>query len=151
MVVRWLERNGSSGNELLIPEIFLHSCRVHPLLVTLRPAVINVGVFIKSDDTTREWTGREREREREWESERERVRERVRESESERERVREREFYFCVSVDRGISQIKHQLDATLCRFYYCRVTLHVSGVKRPSSGILKNWHGGHWYMCYRCR
>jgi len=34
-------------------------------------------------------------------------------------------------------QIKHQLDATLCRFYFCRVTLHVSGVKRPSSGALK--------------
>jgi hypothetical protein len=25
-------------------------------------------------------------------------------------------FYFCVSVHRSISQIKHQLDATLCRF-----------------------------------
>jgi len=24
-------------------------------------------------------------------------------------------------------QMKHQLDATLCRFYFCRVTLHVSG------------------------
>ena len=24
-------------------------------------------------------------------------------------------------------QIKHQLDATLCRFYFYRVTLHVSG------------------------
>ena len=34
-------------------------------------------------------------------------------------------------------QIKHQLDATLCRFYFCGVTLHVSGVKRPSSGVLK--------------
>ena len=31
-------------------------------------------------------------------------------------------FYFCVSVHRSISQIKHQLDATLCRFYFCRVT-----------------------------
>jgi len=29
--------------------------------------------------------------------------------------------------------------------YFCRVTLHVSGVKRPSSGVLKNWHGGPWY------
>jgi len=38
----------------------------------------------------------------------------------------------------GIFQIKYQLDATLCRFYFCRVTLHVSGVKRPSSEILKN-------------
>jgi hypothetical protein len=26
-----------------------------------------------------------------------------------------------------ISQVKNQLDATLCRFYFCRVTLHVSG------------------------
>ena len=50
-----------------------------------------------------------------------------------------------------LSQIKHQIDATLCRFYFCRVTLHVSGVKRPSSGVLKNWHGGHWYVCYGCR
>jgi hypothetical protein len=24
-------------------------------------------------------------------------------------------------------QMKHQLDATLCRFHFCRVTLHVSG------------------------
>ena len=36
-----------------------------------------------------------------------------------------------------ITQIKHQLDATLCRLYFCRVTLHVSGVKHPSSGVLK--------------
>jgi len=35
------------------------------------------------------------------------------------------------------SQIKHHLDATLCRFYFCRVSLHVSGVKRPSSGVFK--------------
>ena len=34
--------------------------------------------------------------------------------------------------------IKHQLDATLCRFYFCRLTLHVSGVRRPSSGVFKN-------------
>ena len=47
------------------------------------------------------------------------------------------EFYFCVSVHRSIGQIKHQLDATLCRFYFCRVTLHISVVKRPSSGVLK--------------
>ena len=33
--------------------------------------------------------------------------------------------------------MKHQLDATLCGFYFCRVTLHVSGVKRPSSGVFK--------------
>ena len=37
----------------------------------------------------------------------------------------------------SISQTKHQLDATLCRFYFCRVTLHVSDVKRPSSGVFK--------------
>ena len=56
-------------------------------------------------------------------------------------------FYFCISVHRSISQIKHLLDATLCKFYFCRVTLHVSGVKRPSSGELKNWQGGPWYRC----
>jgi len=28
-------------------------------------------------------------------------------------------FYFCVSVHRSIGQIKHQLDGTLCRFYFC--------------------------------
>ena len=38
----------------------------------------------------------------------------------------------------SISQMKHQLDATLCRFYFCRGTLHVSGVKRPSSGVFKS-------------
>jgi len=26
-------------------------------------------------------------------------------------------------------------DAKRCRFYYCRLSLHVSGVKRPSSGV----------------
>jgi len=36
-----------------------------------------------------------------------------------------------------IGQIKHQRDATLCRFYFCRLTLHVSGVKCPSTGVLK--------------
>ena len=49
------------------------------------------------------------------------------------------------------NQIKHQVDATLCSFYLCRVTQHVSGVKRPSSGVFKNWHGGPWYRCYSCR
>ena len=48
----------------------------------------------------------------------------------------------CTGQKRGtgynIGQIKHQHDATLCRFYFCRLTLHVSGVKRPSSGVLKN-------------
>ena len=33
--------------------------------------------------------------------------------------------------------MKHQLDATLCMFYFCVVTLHASGVKRPSSGVFK--------------
>ena len=33
--------------------------------------------------------------------------------------------------------MKRQLDATMCRFYFCRVTLHVSGVKRPSLGVFK--------------
>ena len=33
--------------------------------------------------------------------------------------------------------MKHKFDATLCRFYFCRVTLHVSGVERPSSGVFK--------------
>jgi hypothetical protein len=37
----------------------------------------------------------------------------------------------------NLFQMKHQIDATLCRFYFCRVTLHVSGVKRPSSGVFK--------------
>jgi len=27
----------------------------------------------------------------------------------------------------NLSQMKHRLDATLCRFYFCRVTQHVSG------------------------
>jgi hypothetical protein len=26
-----------------------------------------------------------------------------------------------------LGQMKHQLDATLCRFYFCRVTVHVLG------------------------
>ena len=40
-------------------------------------------------------------------------------------------------MHRSICQIKHQRDATRCRFYFCRLTLHVSGFKRPSSGVLK--------------
>ena len=36
-----------------------------------------------------------------------------------------------------ISQIKHQLDATLCRFYFCRVTLHVSGASAHHQEYLK--------------
>ena len=49
--------------------------------------------------------------------------------------------YYAINNICNLGQIKHQLDATLCRFYFCRVTLHVSGFKRPSSGVLKNWHG----------
>jgi len=55
--------------------------------------------------------------------------------------VNERILQLRYKLQRGYltqSQIKHQLDATLCRFYFCRVTLHVSGIKRPSSGVLKN-------------
>ena len=34
---------------------------------------------------------------------------------------------FCEQLHHTISQMKHQLDVTLCRFYFCRVTLYVSG------------------------
>ena len=37
----------------------------------------------------------------------------------------------------GVRQMKHQLDATLCRFYFCRVTLHVSGASAHHQGYLK--------------
>jgi hypothetical protein len=37
----------------------------------------------------------------------------------------------------AISQMKHQLDATLCRFYFCRVTLHVSGASDHHQEHLK--------------
>ena len=33
--------------------------------------------------------------------------------------------------------MKHQLDATLCRFYFCRVTLHVSGASAHHHECLK--------------
>ena len=36
-----------------------------------------------------------------------------------------------------LSQKKHQLDATLCRFYFCRVTLHVSGASAHHQEYLK--------------
>jgi len=36
-----------------------------------------------------------------------------------------------------ISQMKHQLDATLCRFNFCRVTLHVSGASAHHQEYLK--------------
>jgi hypothetical protein len=34
-------------------------------------------------------------------------------------------------------QIKHQLDATLCRIYFCRVTLHVLGASAHHQEYLK--------------
>jgi uncharacterized protein (UPF0276 family) len=40
-------------------------------------------------------------------------------------------------VHHSISQIKHQLDATLCRFYFCGVTLHVSGASAHHQEYLK--------------
>ena len=33
--------------------------------------------------------------------------------------------------------MKHQLDATQCRFYFCRVTLHVSGASAHHQEYLK--------------
>ena len=33
--------------------------------------------------------------------------------------------------------MKHQLDATLCRVYFCRVTLHVSGARAHHQEYLK--------------
>ena len=39
--------------------------------------------------------------------------------------------------DNAVIQMKHQLDATLCRFYFCRVTLHVSGVSAHHQEYLK--------------
>jgi len=36
-----------------------------------------------------------------------------------------------------LSQMKHQLDATLCRFYFWRVTLHVSGASSHHQEYLK--------------
>ena len=37
----------------------------------------------------------------------------------------------------SLSQTKHQLDATLCRFYFCIVTLHVSGASAHRQEYLK--------------
>ena len=37
----------------------------------------------------------------------------------------------------NMSQMKHRLDATLCRFYFCRVTLHVSGASAHHQEYLK--------------
>ena len=46
-------------------------------------------------------------------------------------------FSFFASLYHSISQMKHQLDATLCRFYFCRVTLHVSGASTHHQEYLK--------------
>ena len=43
----------------------------------------------------------------------------------------------CIKVIYCLSQMKHQLDATLCRFYFCRVTLHVSGASAHHQEYLK--------------
>jgi len=42
----------------------------------------------------------------------------------------------CVTV-KMLSQMKHQLDATLCRFYFCRVTLRASGASAHHQEYLK--------------
>ena len=36
------------------------------------------------------------------------------------------------------SQMKHLLDATLCRFYFCRFTLHVSGSLLGPSALIRS-------------
>ena len=43
----------------------------------------------------------------------------------------------CLEEAYSISQMKPQLDATLCRFYFCRVTLHVSGASFHHQEYLK--------------
>jgi len=40
-------------------------------------------------------------------------------------------------VHHSISQMEHQLDATLCRFYFCRVTLSLN---TPDDGRLRPKH-----------
>ena len=40
-------------------------------------------------------------------------------------------------MHRSIIQMKHQLDVTLCRFYFCRVTLHVSAASAHHQEYLK--------------
>ena len=42
----------------------------------------------------------------------------------------------CVS-NTSLGQMKHHLDATLCRFYFCRVTLHVSGASAHHQEYLR--------------
>ena len=41
------------------------------------------------------------------------------------------------NLSSDMTQMKHQLDATLCSFYFCRVTLHVSGASAHHQEYLK--------------
>ena len=45
--------------------------------------------------------------------------------------------YLIEQIRKRLSQMKHQLDTTLCRFYFCRVTLHVSGASAHHQEYLK--------------
>ena len=49
----------------------------------------------------------------------------------------EHHLFLASALSRGKGQMKHQLDATLCRFYFCRVTLHVSGASAHHQEYLK--------------
>ena len=44
--------------------------------------------------------------------------------------------YLCGNIN-CLRQMKHQFDATLCRFYFCKVTLHVSGTSTHHQEYLK--------------
>ena len=46
-------------------------------------------------------------------------------------------LFFLFGLNLCESQMKHQLDATLCRFYFCRVPLHVSGASAHHQEYLK--------------
>jgi hypothetical protein len=45
-------------------------------------------------------------------------------------------WWLLILITAGVIQMKHQLDATLCRFYFCRVTT-CFGRKRPSSRVFR--------------
>ena len=45
-----------------------------------------------------------------------------------------------IKMDLQYRKMKHQLDATLCRFYFCRVALHVSGASDHHQEYLKLVH-----------
>ena len=45
--------------------------------------------------------------------------------------------YKSLALNLYTNQMKHQLDATLRRFYFCRVTLHVSGASAHHQEYLK--------------